>query len=160
MRNNGPVSNTERSFPAHQRLISATDTQGKIVYCNDEFVAVSGYAKAELIGSDHNLVRHPDMPPAVFQAMWGYLKAGKSWMGVVKNRCKNGDFYWVSAYVTPILDDGKLTGFESVRVRPTAEQVAKATELYARLRAGKPAVSLGRRVSGWARVEICIKTCI
>ncbi|HBS80947.1 MAG TPA: chemotaxis protein, partial [Pseudomonas sp.] len=108
MRNNGPVSNTERSFPAHQRLISATDTQGKIVYCNDEFVAVSGYAKAELIGSDHNLVRHPDMPPAVFQAMWGYLKAGKSWMGVVKNRCKNGDFYWVSAYVTPILDDGKL----------------------------------------------------
>ncbi|MDX2351816.1 PAS domain-containing methyl-accepting chemotaxis protein [Stutzerimonas xanthomarina] len=152
MRNNGPVSNTERSFPAHQRLISATDTQGKIVYCNDEFVAVSGYAKAELIGSDHNLVRHPDMPPAVFQAMWDYLKAGKSWMGVVKNRCKNGDFYWVSAYVTPILDDGKLTGFESVRVRPTAEQVAKATELYARLRAGKPAVSLGRRVSGWARV--------
>ncbi len=151
MRNNGPVSNTERSFPAHQRLISATDTQGKILYCNDEFVAVSGYSRAELIGSDHNLVRHPDMPPAVFAAMWGYLKAGKSWMGVVKNRCKNGDFYWVSAYVTPILDDGKLTGFESVRVKPTAEQVAQATGLYERLRNGQPAVSFGRRLQGWAR---------
>jgi len=152
MRNNGPVSNTERSFPAQQRLISATDTQGKILYCNDEFVAISGYASAELIGSDHNLVRHPDMPPAVFQAMWSYLKAGKSWMGVVKNRCKNGDFYWVSAYVTPILDEGKLIGFESVRVKPTADQVARATALYERLRAGKPAVSIGRKVKGWARV--------
>ncbi len=151
MRNNGPVSNTERSFPAHQRLISATDTQGKILYCNDEFVAISGYDRNELIGSDHNLVRHPDMPPAVFQAMWGYLKAGKSWMGVVKNRCKNGDFYWVSAYVTPILDDGKLTGFESVRVKPTAEQVTQAAALYERLKAGQPAVSFGRRASGWAR---------
>lgn len=154
MRNNGPVSNTDRSFPAHQRLISATDTQGKILYCNDEFVAISGYSREELIGSDHSLVRHPDMPPAVFQAMWGYLKAGKSWMGVVKNRCKNGDFYWVSAYVTPILDEGKLTGFESVRVKPTAEQVAQATALYARLRAGQPAVSLGRRAKGWARALV------
>ncbi|MGM3388917.1 methyl-accepting chemotaxis protein [Stutzerimonas stutzeri] len=152
MRNNGPVSNTERSFPAHQRLISATDTHGKILYCNDEFVSISGYSREELIGSPHNLVRHPDMPPVVFEAMWGYLKAGKSWMGVVKNRCKNGDFYWVSAYVTPILDDGKLTGFESVRVKPTAEQVAQASALYERLRAGQPAVSLGRRITGWAKM--------
>lgn len=151
MRNNGPVSNTERTFPAHQRLISATDIQGKILYCNDEFVAISGYSRAELIGSDHNLVRHPDMPPAVFEVMWRYLKAGKSWMGVVKNRCKNGDFYWVSAYVTPVFDDGKLTGFESVRVKPTAEQVAQATALYERLRTGRPAVSLSRRAQGWAR---------
>jgi aerotaxis receptor len=151
MRNNGPVNSTERTFPSHQRLISATDTQGKILYCNDEFVAISGYSREELIGADHNLVRHPDMPPAVFQGMWGYLKAGKSWMGVVKNRCKNGDFYWVSAYVTPILDDGKLTGFESVRVKPTPEQVAQATALYARLRAGQSAVPASRRITGWAR---------
>lgn len=152
MRNNGPVSNTERTFPAQQRLISATDTQGKILYCNDEFVAVSGYSRAELIGSDHNLVRHPDMPPAIFREMWSYLKAGKSWMGVVKNRCKNGDFYWVSAYVTPILDGGKLTGFESVRVKPTADQVARATALYERLRAGKPAIPFDRKIKRWARV--------
>ena len=152
MRNNGPVSDTERTFPAHQRLISATDTQGKILYCNDEFVAISGYSRAELTGSDHNLVRHPDMPPAVFEAMWRYLKAGKSWMGVVKNRCKNGDFYWVSAYVTPIFDSGKLTGFESVRVKPTAEQVAQASALYERLRAGQPPVSLKRKVHGLVRV--------
>lgn len=151
MRNNGPVSKTERTFPSHQRLISATDTQGNILYCNDEFVAISGYSRDELIGSPHNLVRHPDMPPAVFEAMWGYLKAGKSWMGVVKNRCKNGDFYWVSAYVTPILDDGRLTGFESVRIKPTAEQVSQATALYERLRAGQPAVSFGRRAKSWVR---------
>lgn len=151
MRNNGPVSTTERSFPEHQRLISATDTHGKIAYCNDEFVAISGYARDELIGSPHNLVRHPDMPPAVFQAMWGQLKAGKSWMGVVKNRCKNGDFYWVSAYVTPILENGTLTGFESVRVKPTADQVARATALYARLREGRPALSVGRRALGCVR---------
>ncbi len=154
MRNNGSVSNTERSFPAHQRLISATDTQGKILYCNDEFVAISGYSRAELLGSDHNLVRHPDMPPAVFEAMWGYLKAGKSWMGVVKNRCKNGDFYWVSAYVTPILEEGKLTGFESVRVKPTTEQVAQAAALYERLRAGRPAVAFSHRAKGWMRMLV------
>ncbi|MCQ4319939.1 methyl-accepting chemotaxis protein [Stutzerimonas stutzeri] len=152
MRNNGPLSNTERTFPAHRRLISETDTQGKILYCNDEFVAISGYSRAELIGSDHNLVRHPDMPPAVFEVMWRYLKAGKSWMGVVKNRCQNGEFYWVSAYVTPVFDDGKLTGFESVRVKPTADQVAQATALYERLRTGKAAVSLARRCQGWARI--------
>ncbi|WP_312155569.1 PAS domain-containing protein, partial [Pseudomonas sp.] len=148
MRLNLPVSPVEQRFPPEQRLISATDTASLITYCNAEFAAISGYSQAELIGQPHNLVRHPDMPEAVFEDMWRYLKAGKSWMGIVKNRCKNGDFYWVNAYVTPILVDGRLVGYESVRVCPTREQVQRAQALYARLRAGKPALSFGRRLAG------------
>ena len=151
MRNNLPVSTIERDFPSSQRLISATDPSGRIMYCNDEFVSVSGYTREELIGSPHNLVRHPDMPVPVFELMWGYLKAGKSWMGIVKNRCKNGDFYWVNAYVTPIFDNGKVIGYESVRVKPTASQVARASLLYERLKAGKPAIKLFDRVGFWLR---------
>jgi len=148
VRLNLPVSPVEQRFPPEQRLISATDTASLITYCNAEFAAISGYSQAELIGQPHNLVRHPDMPEAVFEDMWRYLKAGKSWMGIVKNRCKNGDFYWVNAYVTPILVDGRLVGYESVRVCPTREQVQRAQALYARLRAGKPALSFGRRLAG------------
>lgn len=141
MRVNLPVTTVEQTFGEQQRLISATDINSHITYCNAEFAAMSGFTQAELIGSTHNLVRHPDMPPAVFELMWRYLKAGQSWMGVVKNRCKNGNFYWVSAYVTPILEDGRLVGYESVRVKPTREQVRRAEALYARLRAGRSAVS-------------------
>lgn len=140
MRINRPITTVEQTFPAQQRLISATDASGKIIYCNNEFASISGYSREELMGSPHNLVRHPDMPPAVFGLMWGYLKAGKSWMGVVKNRCKNGNYYWVSAYITPILEDGRLTGYESVRVKPTREQINRAQMLYERLRAGKKAM--------------------
>ena len=136
------------------RLITTTDTRGVITYCNDEFVDISGFSREELVGQPHNVIRHPDMPSAVFQGMWGYLKAGKSWMGVVKNRTKTGDHYWVSAYVTPILENGKVVGYESVRVSPTREQVSRAEKLYPKLSAGQAGVSLMSRVfsafsSGW-----------
>ncbi|MFC3609725.1 methyl-accepting chemotaxis protein [Stutzerimonas tarimensis] len=151
MRNNGPVTNVERTFPAEQRLISATDTHGNILYCNDEFERISGYSRDELLGSPHNLVRHPDMPEAVFALMWRYLKAGKSWMGIVKNRTKNGDHYWVNAYVTPIMENGRVSGYESVRVKPSAEQVARAEALYARIRAGKRPIPLQKRLADLGR---------
>ena len=106
MRKNLPLTGRERSFDQSQRLISATDASGKILYCNDEFEAISGFTRAELIGSPHNIVRHPDMPPSVYEHMWQCLKAGKCWMGIVKNRCKNGDHYWVEAYVTRISTTG------------------------------------------------------
>lgn len=147
MRLNLPVTPVEQRFPPDQRLISATDTASLITYCNPEFAAISGYSEAELIGSPHNLVRHPDMPPAVYALMWRYLKAGKSWMGIVKNRCRNGDYYWVNAYVTPILEGGRVVGYESVRVCPTREQVARAEALYARLRNGQAALSVPRRLN-------------
>ncbi|MES2819687.1 MAG: PAS domain-containing methyl-accepting chemotaxis protein [Pseudomonadota bacterium] len=140
MRQNLPVTQREKTFAEHERLISTTDLHSKITYCNDAFVAISGFTREELIGQPHNLVRHPDMPPAVFGHMWDTIKQGKPWMGVVKNRSKNGDFYWVSAYVTPVYEKGQVAGYESVRSLPSEAQKRRAEALYARLRAGKPAV--------------------
>ncbi|KEZ67061.1 chemotaxis protein, partial [Pseudomonas amygdali pv. tabaci str. ATCC 11528] len=140
MRNNQPITQHERTFPAEQRLISSTDTRGTITYCNDAFVDISGYSEAELLGAAHNTVRHPDVPPAVFEHMWTTLKTGQPWMGIVKNRCKNGDHYWVNAYVTPMLENRKVVGFESVRIKPTAEQIRRAEALYARINKGKSAI--------------------
>ncbi|MCE6981675.1 PAS domain S-box protein, partial [Pseudomonas frederiksbergensis] len=152
MKSNLPVTGRNVDYPGDANILSTTDLTSQITYANDDFIKVSGFTREELIGSAHHIVRHPDMPPAVFALMWQYLKAGQSWMGIVKNRCKNGNFYWVSAYVTPILEDGRLVGYESVRVKPTREQVRRAEELYARLREGKPAVSAGRRLAQLSQV--------
>ncbi len=146
MRNNQPVTQREYPYPGEQRLISTTDLKGIITYCNDAFVEVSGYDSQELLGAPHNLVRHPDVPSAVFAHMWQTIKSGEPWMGIVKNRRKNGDHYWVNAYVTPILDEqGKVSGYESVRTRPEREQISRAEALYARLNAGKPGVPASHR---------------
>jgi aerotaxis receptor len=146
MRMNLPVTEHERTFSSEQRLISTTDLNSRITYCNDAFVAISGFTYDELVGQPHNLVRHPDMPPAVFGHMWETIKQGKPWMGVVKNRAKNGDFYWVSAYVTAIYENGRISGYESVRSVPTREQIRRAEALYARLRAGKAPVPWAARL--------------
>ena len=140
MRNNQPITQRERTFPAQQRLISTTDAKGVITYCNDAFREISGFSREELIRAPHNLVRHPDVPSAVFEHMWSTLKKGSPWMGIVKNRCKNGDHYWVNAYVTPVFENEQVVGYESVRVKPTAEQIRRAEALYLRLNRGKSAV--------------------
>ncbi|OQR27100.1 chemotaxis protein [Pseudomonas sp. Bc-h] len=140
MRNNQPITQRERTFPAQQRLISTTDARGVITYCNEAFVEISGFTHDELLKAPHNTVRHPDVPSAVFEHMWSTLKQGLPWMGIVKNRCKNGDHYWVNAYVTPIFDNKQVIGFESVRIKPTAEQIRRAEALYQRLNSGKAAV--------------------
>ncbi|GGD68513.1 methyl-accepting chemotaxis protein [Lacimicrobium alkaliphilum] len=134
MRNNQPVTQQERTFGENERLISTTDTQGNIQHCNDAFERVSGFTREELIGQPHNIIRHPDMPPLAFKVMWEHLKAGKPWMGLVKNRCKNGDYYWVDAYVTPITEQGKVVGYESVRSCPSRDNVQRADKLYAKLK--------------------------
>ena len=136
MRNNQPVTQNEYRFPEHQRLISSTDKRGHIQYVNEAFIEVSGFTRDELIGQPHNIVRHPDMPPAVYQNMWQTISKGKPWMGLVKNRRKNGDFYWVSAYVTPIFEGNAICGYESVRVLPTEAQKQRADTVYKRLRNG------------------------
>lgn len=140
MRNNQPVTQRERTFPAQQRLISTTDAKGVITYCNDAFVEISGFTRDELVRAPHNLVRHPDVPSAVFAHMWSTLKQGLPWMGIVKNRCKTGDHYWVNAYVTPVFDGNQVIGYESVRIKPTAEQIRRAEALYQRINQGKSAV--------------------
>lgn len=137
MRKNLPVTNHERFFPKEQKLISSTDLKGTIRHCNDAFVDISGFSREELIGSPHNIVRHPDMPEAAFRVMWSYLKAGKPWMGLVKNRSKNGDYYWVDAYVTPVTENGQVIGYESVRTLPLRSDVERAEKLYSKLRAEK-----------------------
>ncbi|RWU18127.1 chemotaxis protein [Pseudomonas alkylphenolica] len=142
MRSNLPVTQQEVIFQNEQRLISATDLHGNLTYCNDELVAISGFSREELLGSPHNIVRHPDMPEAVFAHMWSYLKDGKSWMGIVKNRCRNGDHYWVSAYVTPVLEGTVVVGYESVRVKPLRADIERASALYERMRSGKARWSL------------------
>ncbi|MBZ0335512.1 methyl-accepting chemotaxis protein [Marinobacter sp. AL4B] len=148
MRENLPVTDKEIDVAAGMRLISTTDLRGVITYCNDDFETISGYPRDELIGQPHNLIRHPDMPVATFANMWGYLKAGKAWMGVVKNRTKCGDYYWVSAYVTPIWEAGEKVGYESVRVATTLEQVERTQKLYARLSAGRmPSARISRIMS-------------
>ncbi|UTW00439.1 methyl-accepting chemotaxis protein [Marinomonas rhizomae] len=137
MRQNTPVTNQEKTFSKNEKLITTTDLKGKILHCNDAFVKISGFDKSELIGSPHNIVRHPDMPKEAFQIMWDTLKQGKAWMGLVKNRCKNGDFYWVDAYVTPVTESGKVVGYESVRTVPSREDVARAEKVYQRINSGK-----------------------
>ena len=140
MRNNQPVTQREISLAPQQKLISATDVRGVITYCNDAFVDISGFNRADLIGAPQNIVRHPDVPPAIFAHMWSALKQGQPWMGIVKNRSKNGDHYWVNAYVTPIFDGNQVVGFESVRVKPTADEIRRAQALYQRISQGKAGV--------------------
>lgn len=137
MKVNMPVTKNERTFDEGVKLISSTDLKGIITHCNQDFVDISGFSREELIGKSHNTVRHPDMPPAAFEVMWSHLKAGKPWMGLVKNRSKNGDFYWVNAYVTPITENGRAVGYESVRVCPKRADVERAEKLYAKISKGK-----------------------
>ena len=139
---NAFVSQKEQPFPAGTVLISKTDTKGIITYVNDAFVQISGYTREELIGKSHNIVRHPDMPPQAFKWLWDTLKGEHPWRGIVKNRCKNGDHYWVLATVAPIIEHGKIIGYVSVRRPPSRAEIAGAESLYAELReSGKQIVS-------------------
>ena len=128
---------TEVLFSQSEQLVSITDTRGVITYVNNDFSRVSGYSSEELVGQHHNIVRHSDMPSAAFADLWLKLKKNQPWRGMVKNRCKNGDYYWVDAYVTPLTENGVVTGYQSVRVCPSAEQKRDAAALYQRLNNGK-----------------------
>src|SRR5690606_24632071 len=111
--------------------------KGVITYCNDTFAEVSGFTREELLGQAHNLIRHPDVPPAVFAHLWSYLTQGRSWMGIVKNRARNGDHYWVNAFITPIREGDQVVGLESVRSRATHEESARTTAGDARVYGGR-----------------------
>ena len=134
MRVNLPVTSNELEYPANELLMSTTDTKGVITHCNAAFARVSGYTMDELMGQPHNLIRHPDMPPEAYKDMWATIGRGRSWSGIVKNRRKNGDFYWVRAHVTPMMVDGKPHHYLSVRTKPSREEVQAAQALYAQIR--------------------------
>ncbi|MCC5857129.1 MAG: methyl-accepting chemotaxis protein [Ectothiorhodospiraceae bacterium] len=140
MRKNLPVTGKEKHYAERIRLVSTTDLKGVIQDANRNFEEVSGFSRDELVGQPHNLVRHPDMPEAVYADFWATLKAGRPWLGVVKNRCKNGDHYWVSAYVSPVMHAGRIVGYQSVRTRPSETLKRRAEAVYARMR--------GRRAPG------------
>ena len=137
MKKNLPVTNVEKAFSDDANILSTTDLKGAITYVNPDFIEISGFTEDELIGENHNVVRHPDMPPAAFEDLWKTVKSGESWMGIVKNRCKDGDHYWVNAYVTPITKDGQIVEYQSIRSKADGEEIARAEELYRQINAGK-----------------------
>jgi len=136
------ITNIEKTFSEDIQLVSITDLDGKIQYANDEFCDIAGYTLKELVGQHHNIVRHPSMPKEAFSDLWHKLKDAKSWRGMVKNRCKNGDYYWVDAYVTPIHEGNKVTGYQSVRTLPSQQQKQKAEKLYQEINNGKSSADL------------------
>ncbi|MGE6293429.1 methyl-accepting chemotaxis protein [Aeromonas media] len=124
------IQDSEVEFPADVQLVSTTDLRGVITYANPAFCRVAGYQVDELVGHNHNLVRHPDMPKAAFADLWDRLKEGNPWRGMVKNRCKDGRYYWVDAYVTPIYENGKISGYQSVRCKPEPQLKQVAAQAY------------------------------
>ncbi|MEZ5660618.1 MAG: methyl-accepting chemotaxis protein [Burkholderiaceae bacterium] len=134
MRKNLPVTGIEYRLDEKTQLVSTTDTKGRITYCNDAFCEASGYTRDELMGQPHNLIRHPDMPEEAFRDLWATIERGQLWQGVVKNRRKNGDHYWVVANVTPLYDGDRIVSYLSVRGLPSRQQIDACEALYATMR--------------------------
>ena len=142
MRVNLPMTTHEYVFPKGQTLVSTTDLKGRILYCNPMFIEVSGYSRDELLGQPHNIVRHPDMPEEAYRDMWQTIASGVPWSAAVKNRRKDGSFYWVMANVTPLMQGDQPSGFMSVRTEARREQIEAAEKLYGQMRAEKEAGAL------------------
>ena len=163
MKINMPVTNVESQLPEGEFIYSSTDLKGVIVEANEAFAALSGFTREELIGQSHNIVRHPDIPPEAFADLWTNLKAGRPWRGIVKNRRKDGGFYWVVANVSPVRENGRLVGYQSVRSRPTREEIAAADAAYKRIKEGTKLIRVenGRVVTnrpGWLQSLLSLQS--
>lgn len=144
---NRQVTQRNIDYPNDAILVTTTDLNGVITYANRNFIRIAGYSRDELIGSNHHIVRHPDMPEAAFKDLWDHLRRGESWNQLVKNRAKNGDHYWVRAYVTPIYNKGEVIGYQSVRSKPSQKEIDSAERLYRRMREN-PALKIPHRRKG------------
>ncbi len=162
MKTNLPVTETETRLPEGAFIYSRTDLKGVIAEVNDVFADISAFRPDEMVGQSHNMVRHPDMPPAAFADMWADLKKGRPWRGVVKNRRKDGGYYWVVANVAPVRENGHVTGYQSIRGVPSRAEIAAADAAYARIRGGdsKLTVEHGRvtrRRPGWLEGALSLR---
>jgi len=142
MRINMPVTNVEYILKDTETVVSKTDLHGNITYVNQDFVNISGFSEEELLGAPQNIVRHPDMPVEAFADFWATIKAGKAWTGLVKNRCKNGDHYWVEANAAPIIENGKAVGYTSIRTKPARDAVQAAEAAYRAIKAGDKSLKI------------------
>ncbi len=131
------ASNQEQLLASDANILSTTDFKSDIQYVNPDFEKISGYSMDELVGEKHNIIRHPDMPSAAFSDMWQHLSQQKSWMGIVKNRCKNGDYYWVDAYASPVTKGGDVLEYQSVRRCPNEEAKNTPEQAYKQRDQGK-----------------------
>ena len=153
MRNNLPVTDRELIVEDGKTIVSTTDLKGNITYVNSYFIESSGYTEEELIGAPHNILRHPDMPAEVYADLWRTTQAGQPWRGLIKNRRKNGDFYWVITNVTPVIENGRASGYMSVHTKPKQKQIDEARQLYRDITGGNPnrlaLVNGHTKRSGW-----------
>ncbi|MDX8406023.1 MAG: PAS domain-containing protein, partial [Mariprofundus sp.] len=155
MRDNQPVNQIEHKMKPGDILVSRTDLKGHIIYANKAFCDLAGFSEQELKGKAHNLVRHPDMPSSAFQDLWDTIKTGNPWTGLVKNRCKNGDYYWVVANVSPEYDNnGRISGYISVRTAPSQEQIDFAENLYQEVNAGKTRLPTTMHASWFKKLKL------
>ncbi|TVT53875.1 MAG: methyl-accepting chemotaxis protein [Azoarcus sp. PHD] len=159
MRKSASVTNSETLLPEGEFIYSRTDLKSVIVEANEAFARISAYRPEEMIGQAHNMVRHPDMPAEAFADMWCDLKEGRPWRGIVKNLRSDGGYYWVVANASPVRENGQVVGYQSVRARPSREEVAAAEEAYKRIREGDKSIRIkhGRvvpaRRSLWATLD-------
>ena len=135
MKNKVIPKNEELTLSEDKLLVSKTDTKGVITYANPAFSEYSGYKEAELLGMQHNIVRHPDMPCLIFELMWQALQSKREFNGYLKNLSKTGQFYWVFANITPSFDENnEVIGYYSVRRKPDNEKLKFIKNLYLELR--------------------------
>ncbi len=125
------ITNHEKVMQENDFIVSKTDTKGVIHYGNRSFVSMSGYDKKEIIGANHNLIRHPFMPQIAFKLAWELIAQKKEFFGFVKNLCKDGGFYWVFAYITADVDkQGNIIGYTSFRRKPSPSGVEEIRSVY------------------------------
>ncbi len=154
-----PVTDREVILNEGDIIVSSTNLKGAFTYCNDTFVKISGFREKELLGKNHNMVRHPDMPSATFKDLWQTVQAEGNWSGIVKNRCKNGDYYWVKANVNPDYKDGVLSGYTSVRSKATEKEIAEADALYKKINAGESSLKkpFWQRFNTFCNLSLAVK---